>query len=143
MKTQRTKNGRQRLLVGIATAVLLATLGGNAGAESEMASGILDKNSNKQPRLATAECEAMEFVRAQAESNFAIGLRLFYRPSAQAQQVAVAGDNSLTELTVDENSPFSFKKGLYQLVAVNNNTKTPQRAATITLQLSCDEELPE
>lgn len=108
-----------------------------------MASGILDKNSNKQPRLATAECEAMEFVRAKGQSNFAIGLRLFYRPSVQAQQVAVAGGNSLTELTIDEDSDFSFQPGLYQLVAVNNNAKTPQRPATITLKLSCDEELPE
>src|SRR5690349_20227798 len=108
-----------------------------------MASGILDKNSYKQPRLATAECAAMNFVRAKAESNFLTGLRLFYRPSAQAPQVAVAGGNALTELNIDAASAFPFQPGLYQLVAVNNNTKTPQRAATITLQLAGDEELPE
>jgi hypothetical protein len=134
----RTAGALTALLLGIA-------LGGSALADDQTVTGVLDKNSNGQPRFALDECFAQNTISAAASSNFPIGLRLFYRPSANAPQVAVAGNNSTTSLSASNATIQAQNRppGLYQLVAVNNNTRNPQRPAQITLQISCDGESEE
>ena len=140
MKTHLTTNVRQRFQVATATALLVAAMGSSALATEQTASGLLDKNSNEQARLATDKCMAQETINAEATADFNLGLRLFYSRDCNSPQVAATGSNSTRELTANNATlRQEFQPpGCYQLVAVNNSTRP--RAPKITMLLQCDED---
>ena len=126
MQTSAIRRGRQWIWSAIGLSLLAAGMSTSAVALPSDASGNLDTNNNRYPRLATDACYASNGINASGQSDFPMGWRV------RREGTVVASD--MATMFRANNGTIQFQAGPYQLFAVNEN---PNRPARVILSLTC------